>query len=207
MAVKTLRIALLAISLFLPVAASQAAVMNFDEDVPGFLTTYTEDGITMTAVDYDYGGYFYISSYSNPPGAVEFETVAHCDQGGAEDSRGSILFDMGGIPFDLESIAFGNIGANAASLLIVSSSGGTITLGPVDSWTKPPTLLGEVVLSSVAGFSAIGWFRVTPDGSCCFEFDEIVATPSAPVPEPGTLILLGSGLAGIFGGRKRIFGR
>jgi len=92
------------------------------------------------------------------------------------------------------SISFYN-GSN----LVKTFTGSDISSDPHGSWTNPSANM-YVNFVGMSDFDKI----VLTSGSPAFEFDNLAVNNSAPVPEPGTMALLGIGMAGlaIFGKRR-----
>jgi hypothetical protein len=87
---------------------------------------------------------------------------------------------------------FGNVFANT----LISSNGGlTLGCGRLASATAAVTLIQDTISLGCAGFEDSGGFGEGVD----------TGSGGQVVPEPGTLLLFGFGLAGLFASRKKLF--
>lgn len=161
-----------------------ANTMTFGGDYYGSYVethSYSEDGINFTGS----GNTFPFDGWI----LGDWEGTANLHTHG-----GAGTFDMGGAAFNL--LGF-DLNTNEAQWSVVSSSGASYTL-PWESWGGSSTYID---LSSLAGFSGITAFSLV-GGDWCLGVDNIALAQSA-VPEPGTIVLLGTGLLGLVGFARR----
>jgi hypothetical protein len=140
----------------------------------------------------------YKSVYSNSYTAPSSPNFAY-------NGDGALTVTITGSPFNFLGAYFSpwaqNNGIQSFSSQTVKVEGysGAILVNS-DSWNLEPD---EFVLHTVTGFDNIDKLVITSDGNGrWFAMDNFEYT-STPVPEPATMLLLGSGLLGIWGFRRK----
>lgn len=157
----------------LVLAASSASATVVDFTGLGNFTNYSQNGMNMTS-----------NSVWNWPGA----NMAHMDGGMASFTMGS------GENFNLDSVFMVSNGGTGPARFTAFDNG--VSLGSVDVAGSAGTFTFGTL------FDGIDEFRVTVVGSH-FTFDDINFSNATAVPEPGSLVLLGLGLAGLAYRRRK----
>lgn len=174
-------------------------------------TSYTEDGMTMTAAYKHFDRYKFHPELS--PDATDYNPVLH------EGNKGSgVTFSLGGSAFDLNSIdvigwLFGTQPVvTQTSVTFTSDMGGNHVL---NATATGPNFTGLLDFSGISGFAGITTFSIlmpNPTTTCVagnncpnFAFDNVTFTapPAIPVPAAGFLLLGGLGMMAGMSRRRR----
>lgn len=158
-------------------ALAQANTMtNFSGE--GVFSTYVEDGIIMT------------NNLGN--GAWD----AYLGWGGVHLDDGKVTVAMAnGSSFDLTTVMFGY---NSAPVNFLFSNGNTLTQAAGGGATT-------IDFASLGIANDLDWFSIDGNLPWCTQLASIEMYESAPVPEPGTVFLLGAGFLGlaVYGKRRK----
>jgi hypothetical protein len=71
---------------------------------------------------------------------------------------------------------------------------------PASSWNRPYVISDREWIGGITD----QWVEIGPGGPWHFEGCYFVGAPATPVPEPSTMLLLGSGLVGLIGLRRKL---
>ena len=181
---------------------------------------YVENGFRLDFINTSPANGEYIGDYYGPDATGNNNDVIHGHWApGHGDMTAIEITKIGGGTFDLNYFILTSntqIGGGAATgnelAYIEAWIGGVMThrqLLPPESWGwvgvhNPGALQNDPAIFLGSQFDSVDLVRFTVDNDVyCFGMDEFYIDEPAPAPEPGTLALIGLGLAGLFVRRRR----
>jgi PEP-CTERM motif-containing protein len=169
---------------------AHALMMTFDSG-SGTPHSYTEDGMTVAGHYYRHGGGHVRLGDNNGDGSPDLKNLSGC-------CASPYKFTFDGAPFDLVSFDVVKISDLGAANTFTASGGAMVSATSLGTFTLPS--VGWSGITSVAWQQSLG--KLTIDN---FGFNAS-HTSTSPTPEPGTLALFGTGLAGLlaYGWRRRM---
>ncbi|TKB81897.1 MAG: PEP-CTERM sorting domain-containing protein [Nitrospira sp.] len=189
-------------ALALALTAGQANAVTMTFDLPGANSgpiTYTEQGITISSLQAS--GHIFIDD-NNSDGSWDL----YGENGNGYTSKYKFELGTGTLTLNYLSVVgnFGGLGNGT----FTSNLGGSFTLGSLGTFNVTSLSLPEQ--AKWMGISTFYWDQ--PIGGLSidninFSLNPLTGPPQAPIsasaPEPGSIILFGSGLAGFIGWRMR----
>jgi len=209
-------------ALFVTLAASSASATTFnfaslqgnssDASLPGALTagsSFTQQGFSIVSA----GGSFDVWQFGNPnfPGSSPASTSLF----GFSFNTETLITYNGGQPFSLVSIDFAPLlsGGSASFSLVVIAQLADESFIPVTVWiNNSPFGLQTVAFPTFTDVLDVHFLQGTNSGyftgqETGVQFNNIVVTAGNAVPEPGTLLLLGSAFLSAAGFLRQKLGR
>lgn len=187
------------LGLLLTTGQANALMVTFDSGIGGGASAYTESGMTVSSLLP--GGQVFTGFDNNADGSKDL-------YGAFNNNTAPYKFTLGGGMFTLDFLKIaGHLGNGLGNGTITSNLGGSITLQP---WGM--LYLASLPIAQQQLWMGITEFTWTQNAGGLmlddihFTLTPIGGPPTAPMaanPEPSSIILLGSGLAGFMAWRKR----
>jgi hypothetical protein len=187
------RLKLLLLGLLSLCGTASATVVDFNAGVPSSFTSYTQSGVTFTAIG---GGSMLYQMTPNGTGGIIGSTIPRAEifatiSGGAT----SVAVDLGDFGVDADLIFLQIFDASMTSLGYIDQAIGAGVSGMFN------------LSLSAAGiqFAQFGTRGPSQNGSSVYADNFAFTAPSVnqAVPEPFTLTLVGLGLIGLYSTRRR----